>query len=98
VCVKWCRFSVRRILAKSLGRRHPDMGPDNPARGPDNPPSLRDRRNLAKDLDRRHPDMGPDKPARGADNPPPCEISEKQLRTQLGVTHIWGWIIRPGPG
>jgi hypothetical protein len=81
VCVKWCRFSVQRISAKSLGRRHPDMGPDNLARRPDNPPSLRDLRNLAKDLARRHPDTGPDNPARGPDNLPPCETPEKWLRT-----------------
>jgi hypothetical protein len=73
--LKWCRFLVRRISAKSLGRRHPEMWPDNSARGPDNPP-LRDFRNSAKDLARRHPDMGPDNPASGPDNPPPRDFFE----------------------
>jgi hypothetical protein len=46
---------------------------------------------------RRHPDTGPEIPARGPDNPPPLEdfVLQFLLRTLLGVTQIWGRIIRP---
>jgi hypothetical protein len=102
VCVKVVQVFSLKKMAKELSRHHPDMGPDYWAglfihgriiRPP------QDFSKTAKDLAWRHPGMGPNYLARlfipGRIIRPPLKFSAKRLRTCLGVTQTWGWIIWP---